>query len=449
MKKPKEVVVKKEEEEKIEKKNPKTKKDKIKVYKEPKKKKKIAKNETQKPKKKKKNNSEDSYMSFKSGQTDAILGKKLEEKFKKTENKQEEDDSKKVFKNLKLKKKVPTLKINKKKLHKESSSDMIINPKNKNASDNETDILNSSRYKNIKKLKVRNLSLMKNKNIINNNELDMKNKSIQSTRTRIKKIFKDSANIKIRIKSPLSPKFHFEEIDDKSGGGKKIYNFFNPGKLDIININSKDKNNIDKRDNKLIKKKKMKIELKPLKVNNLTKTCFSGKNLIKNPFYIKVKNKNVDKNLHFNSNNIHHYEAYEKHFGNEESCPLCLSMQKRSQFMEDMIFGPARQKGKSNESKFENRFELKNQLKKRIMEFSKKEEEKNINNFFRDLNNNNNNYMNSNFTDNRNCFDDFHKKFSFRRNQSSKMFNNKNDTERNNENMSKVEFPAINSYFHS
>ena len=203
-----------------------------------------------------------------------------------------------------------------------------------------------------------------------------------------------------------------------------------------------------------------------------------NRNQVKNPFYNKspygANSKNSDSRVllqnqnnpiidNINSNNyreINHYHGagYERHYGIVENCPVCRSMQKKSEYMEEIIFGQSRKKLnlKPNIRKEEfnpnlNQNEFKMKLKKKFMDLYKKEEEKNINNnLIRDLNPNSTLYNKSKSKSN--LFKDLHRKYSFRRNQSVKNLNkNESDQSEGNSriNIFDAQFPAINSYFHS
>lgn len=203
-----------------------------------------------------------------------------------------------------------------------------------------------------------------------------------------------------------------------------------------------------------------------------------NRNQVKNPFYNKspyvANSKNSDNRVllqnqnnliidNINSNNyrdVNHYHraGYERHYGIVENCPVCRSMQKKSEYMEEIIFGHNRKKlnlkptiKKEEFYPNSNQNEFKMKLKKKLIDFYKKEEEKNINNnLVRDLNPNTTLYNKSKSKSN--LFKDLHRKYSFRRNQSVKNFNkNESDQSEGNSriNIFDAQFPAINSYFHS
>ena len=63
-------------------------------------------------------------------------------------------------------------------------------------------------------------------------------------------------------------------------------------------------------------------------------------------------NKSFSQNSHTYDNQIniilsnketHHMVGYERHFGKEANCPLCKNMKKKSQHMEEKIFGQIKQ----------------------------------------------------------------------------------------------------------
>ncbi len=112
--------------------------------------------------------------------------------------------------------------------------------------------------------------------------------------------------------------------------------------------------------------------------------------------------------------------------------------------MENIIFGEDRKKLAAKSAK------------RQLMDYYKNEEEKNINNnLLRDLNPHYTMYSKS--KSKQNLFRDNQRKFSSRRNLSVKNIYNRNETDQsvgnkinyNNDNMFDVQFPAINSYFHS
>ena len=146
-----------------------------------------------------------------------------------------------------------------------------------------------------------------------------------------------------------------------------------------------------------------------------------------------------------NNNFNHHHEGYERHYGKEEKCPVCKNMKKRSQFMEDRIFGQEQKKFISRPfiKDFKTNIEPRDKFNKKMMEIPKKEEEKN-------LYNNNNTQGKSKL----NSFKETQTRFYSKRNQSMKNFYKKNDSNQslsniNYGNLFEVQFPAINSYFHS
>ena len=148
--------------------------------------------------------------------------------------------------------------------------------------------------------------------------------------------------------------------------------------------------------------------------------------------------------------------GYERHFGKEANCPLCKNMKKKNLFMEEKIFGNKKininKPSTANPNK--NRYELSRKIKNKFKGGLWREEEKNLNNnYYKDLNKiytgQNKNKMKPNI------FRDMQRKNSAVKNRGIKyMF--KNPTENNNlfkrnslGNFNELEFPAINSYFHS
>ena len=196
------------------------------------------------------------------------------------------------------------------------------------------------------------------------------------------------------------------------------------------------------------------------------------KNKMKNPFYLQNSKSNDSKlnlpNLQninnensYTNKDMNHFVGYEKHFGKEENCPLCKSMKKKSQHMEELIFGQTRKRSglkpfikKEDLILNQEQKEFKNKLKKKIKDFYQKEEEKNINNnLIKDLNP----HYTMQSKGKLNHFRDNQRRFSSRRNLSVKNIYNRNETDQSIRNMRDnnfgnifdIQFPAINSYFHS
>ena len=347
----------------------------------------------------------------------------------------------------------------------------IDNVSNNEIESNEEEDEENNKYKNNKKKqKIKNKQNKEN-NEEEEDEKDEQNKSNQSTKIQVHTIDRNNPNIKIQIKSPLSPSIKYQQIDIKTGNKSKSYKFINQNNFrkNKNYIEARDIN--DNKDNNLVKSIKIKTGLKPLKFNNSNKNSIDMKNKIKNPFCLQNSKSNDSKlnlqNLQninnensYTNKDMNHIVGYEKHFGKEENCPLCKSMKKKSQHMEELIFGQTRKR--SGIKSFINKEDLimnqdqkeKNKLKKKFMDFYKKEEEKNINNnLLKDLNP----HYTVQSKGKSNYFRDNQRKFSSRRNLSVKNIYNRNETEQsignirdnNFGNMFDVQFPAINSYFHS
>jgi hypothetical protein len=149
--------------------------------------------------------------------------------------------------------------------------------------------------------------------------------------------------------------------------------------------------------------------------------------------------------------------GYDKHFGKEENCPLCNKLKKKTQHMQEKMFGlnvKPLTANPNNDLYKDNINDINARNKKRNFAFNKKEEEKNLNNnLFKDLNlynvGENRNMMRPNI------FRDIPRKFSAKRSVGMKnTYKLSNDhrigLNRNSlGSFSDVEFPAINSYFHS
>ena len=461
--------------------------------------------------KKKKNIGEDSYISASSDNKNIASNNKFKRDFMNTSNDNLKNRNKKykskartvnsVGKDGKLKRSIPVLKFEKLKKSKrknntknnEVPSFKHKNKKNKNNNNetnssinnfSENDYENNEDNKNAKRQKSSSNKYKnkkrKNNNAPNENENDEFNSSNHSTKVHVHQFEDSKSNIKIRIRAPLSPNIKYEQIEIKAGGNKE-YRI----RKNIDYIEAKDKDKGKERNNDDKKGIKIKTNLKPLKFNysrknsrNSMDTKSQNRNQVKNPFYNKspyVSNsKNSDSRVllqnqnnpiidNINSNNnriINHYHGagYERHYGIVENCPVCRSMQKKSEYMEEIIFGESRKKlnlkptikkEDFNPNSDQNEFKMK--LKKKFIDFYKKEEEKNINNnLIRDLNPNATLYNKSKSKSN--LFKDLHRKYSFRRNQSVKNINkNESDQSEGNSriNIFDAQFPAINSYFHS
>ena len=62
---------------------------------------------------------------------------------------------------------------------------------------------------------------------------------------------------------------------------------------------------------------------------------------------LQNQNNPIIDNINSNNNRIinhYHGAGYERHYGIVENCPVCRSMQKKSEYMEEIIFGESRKK---------------------------------------------------------------------------------------------------------
>jgi hypothetical protein len=327
---------------------------------------------------------------------------------------------------------------------------------------------NANKYK-AKKKKQRNISLNKYyKNKKNDDEIEEQSISNQSTRIHVHKFNRNNSNIKIQIKSPLSPTIKFHQIDIKANnnGYRVFQNNFRKNKN---YIEAKNKDDIDNnKDNNLLKSIKVKTGLKPLKMNALHNSN-EGKNIAINNYLQNSKSSESKLNLliqnnensNYNREHHHHAEGYERHYGKEEKCPLCKNMKKKSEYMEEKIFGPEHKKfiskpiTKKEDLKITG--EYKELFMKKFLENPNKEEEKNINNNYNTINKDVNPYNTLQCRSKQNFYKDNQTKFISKRNQSMKNFNKKNESNKslisvkdsNLGNIFDIQFPAINSYFHS
>ena len=211
----------------------------------------------------------------------------------------------------------------------------------------------------------------------------------------------------------------------------------------------------------MLKSIKLKSGLKPLKMNSIHNSNDGKNTAIHNYFQNSKSNQSKiniiiqnNENSNYNKEPQHHVEGgYERHYGKEENCPLCKNMKKKSQLLEEKIFGFERNKfiarpfGKKEDLKMTGDF--KDKLMKKVIDNPKNEEEKNINN-----NANPHNTLQSKLK--QSIFKDTQSKYSSKRNLSMKNFNNKNEPKKagsiedsNLGNIFDIQFPAINSYFHS
>ena len=486
--------------------------------KEENKKSKKKKNKNKYKKKKKKGSSEESYISVSSDNKNIVSNNKFKNNFlnKSNDNINNKNikkyNSKSHLKNShtistkkeKFKHAIPVLKFEKIKkdqqkylinnneipaLRNKNKKNKIKNSNNEtlssidNISDNElesneNDYNNKYKYKNNNRIKKRNLSLNRyRKNKIQNDDIDDQDqdKSNQSTKIQVHKFNRNNSNIKIQIKSPLSPTIKYQQIDIKTGnpGYNKSFRIFPNNNfrknINYIEAKNKDDKNIN-RENNLLKSIKIKTGLKPLKINSI-RNSNEGKNTTNNPHYLQNSKTNDSKiNIQINQNNensnsnkeLHHIVGYERHYGKEENCPVCKNMKKKSDYMEEIIFGQERKKFgirpfiKKEDFNINN--ELKNKFKKKFMDLPQKEEEKNINyNNFLLQDVNPHNTVQSKSKSKQNLFRDTQRKYSSRRNQSVKNIYSKNESDQslgntkdyNLGNMFDIQFPAINSYFHS
>ena len=318
-----------------------------------------------------------------------------------------------------------------------------------NVSNNE---LNDENDKDNKDQKIKDI-LKRGKEL--HKENNDKDKNNNSTRIRVHKYNRKDSNIKIKIRNPKSPNIEYQQIE------------FNPGTKDYkYKIVKKNSNNNFRRNKNIIQAKdknetnnfnSIQIKspsLKPLKINSNQNT-----NLIisqNNNNLNNINNKSFDNQINIILNKEHHMVGYERHFGKEANCPLCKNMKKKNLFMEEKIFGNKKininKPSTANPNK--NRYELSRKIKNKFKGGQWREEEKNLNNnYYKDLNKiftgQNKNKMKPNI------FRDMQRKNSAVKNRGIKyMF--KNPTENNNlfkrnslGNFNELEFPAINSYFHS
>ena len=418
------------------------------------------KNKKKKKKKiKKKKNAEDSYISVSLDNKNIFPNHKFKEDFPiKNEllkkKKQKSTGSKKHYNNHvsthinnnKIKKQVPKLQLEKIKKH-----------KIKNNMETSSSLEKSSDEKN------------KNKKNKENNKDSIDKKEDNSTRKRVHKRDNNS-NIKIKIKNPQNSNIEYQQIEIKPGTKGYNYKIIKKSKSNKFRTNK----NIIKAKNKNFNNNfdsiKIKSNLKPVIFNNnnnnnqiinIPQNQLQPKNTLKDNKSFCTNSRTYDNqiNIIFNNNkDTHHMVGYERHFGKEEQCPLCKSRKKKSQFMEDKIFGPNKQINSkpltANPNQYRN--ELNYRFRNKIIGINKKEEEKNFsNNIFRDLNINHVGQNKTKIKPN-NVFRDMQRKYSAKKsmniknmfkivNEPFKGYNNKNNLG----NFSDVEFPAINSYFHS
>ena len=330
-------------------------------------------------------------------------------------------------------------------------------------------------FEKIKKHKIKNSmdtsssaeNISEDKNKIKKNK---DNKEENSTRIRVhKRDKKDNSNIKIKIKNPRNSNLEYQQIEIKPGVKGNNYKLIKKSKINKFRANK----NIIKAKNKIFNNNinnldtiKLKSNLKPvIFANNQKQIFFQGQNQPKNiqikdnkSFCVNSKTYDNQINIIFSNKETHHMVGYDRHFGKEEQCPLCKTMKKKTQFMEDKIFGQNKIVNSkpltANPAQYSN--ELNYRFKNKIVGINKKEEEKNFNNnIFRELNikhvGQNKNKIKQN-----NIFRDVQRKYSAKKSMAVKnMFKIVNEPYKGNNNknilgnLSDVEFPAINSYFHS
>ena len=328
---------------------------------------------------------------------------------------------------------------------------------------------------------------MKKKNLIDNKPENGKD---NSTRIRVHKYNKNhggNANIKINVKNPPDQNIEYQQIEIKPGIKGYYYrvvkkassNNFRNQKNFIKARNSVNGNS----NNNNIQSIKIKSGIKPIPfkythINNKNKNTIEPQTkqiqikrypLLRSNKSFTQNSKTYDSQLNFfqkqnlenNINNAnketHHMMGYERHFGIEENCPLCKNMKKKNQYMEEMILGPNKKIIKKPNTANQNKDELYSRINNNFNNDYKKEEEKNINNnnnIFKDLN-----LLYSSQSKNRlrqNMFKDIQRRQSAKKNISRKLNMFKITTDHNNVynrnnlgSFSDLEFPAINSYFHS
>jgi hypothetical protein len=330
----------------------------------------------------------------------------------------------------------------------------IENISNKEINENEKDKILNSKEENKKENKKEN---EKEKESEKENK---ENKENPSTRIRVHKYNKDKSNIKIKIKNPVNPNIEYQQIEIKPGG--KGYNYrvikkCNSNKFRKNKNYIKAKNKNEGNENAI----KIKASLKPVKnINN--KKIIQSQDQDKDINIVFEDNKLMNHNSRTCDNQINiilsnketnHMVGYERHFGKEENCPLCKNLKKKLLHMEERVYGL--NKNLNTKSLVVNQTLNQNEINNnQISMFNKREEEKNLNNnILKDLNmyyiGQSKNRMKQNM------FRDLQRKYSAKKSASFKnMF--KSTSEQNNGyninnygSFSDVEFPAINSYFHS
>ena len=371
-----------------------------------------------------------------------------------------------------IKSSIPNLHLDKIKKNKDKYTIDGENDKNKKIKNNNETISSIGNISN-KEIDDNKISKkIKKKNLFNKDseyEKDNKNKKDnKSTKIRVHKFNKnknnkENSNIKIKIKNPMSPNIEYQQIEIKPGAKGYNYRVIKKSNTNKFRTNKnyiKAKNKNDINDGAAIK---IKSNLKPLKnSNNNLQNQIQDRNIPQN------NNKSFSQNSGSYENQInivfsnnlngetHHMVGYDRHFGRESQCPLCRNMKKKTKQMEEKIFGLNKQPIIKPQTAHPtaNNNDLNRRFRHKIFGVNKKEEEKNLNNnLFKDLNlynvGENRNMMRPNI------FRDIPRKFSAKRSVGMKnTYKLSNDhrigLNRNSlGSFSDVEFPAINSYFHS
>ena len=474
------------------------------------KKKKVSKKK--KTKKKKQKSSDDSYISVsvdnknifqknKFKEDFIIKNEFLVEKYQKSTNHKTNKNRLTLTNNLiKNKKMIPSLNFEKIKKYKDKYT----------INDNNNDEISTIPIKD-RRAKIRNINdsfssieKVSNNEIDSNENKDKKNEKNEkknlidnkpengkdnSTRIRVHKYNKNhggNANIKINVKNPPDQNIEYQQIEIKPGIKGYYYRVIKKASSNNFRNQKnfiKARNSVSGNSNSNnIQSIKIKSSIKPIpfkynKIKNINKNTIeaqtkqiqlkrypllrSNKSFTQNSkIYDSQLNLFQKQNLENNINNAnketHHMMGYERHFGIEENCPLCKNMKKKNQYMEEMILGPNKKIIQKPNTVNQNKDELYSRINNNFNNDYKKEEEKNINNnnIFKDLN-----LLYSSQSKNRlrqNMFKDIQRRQSAKKNISGKLNMFKITTDHNNVynrnnlgSFSDLEFPAINSYFHS
>ena len=418
-----------------------------------------------KKKKKKKSDSDDSYISVSVDNKNIFPNHKFKEDFvikndlsskkqHKSTGYKGKNNRTTTNTNMKNKQLMPNLQFEKIKKHKDKYT--INDNKIKNNNETLSSIGNNSN----KDLEEKDKNNKDKKLIANDPDKNNKDKGNNSTRIRVHK--RDNSKLKIKINNPMSPNIEYQQIEIKPGAKGYNYRVVKKSKSNKFRIN---KNFIKaKNKNENIESVKIKSKnLNPLKLTNNPKS-----NLIQSqnqPNNIQINNdksfsqnsRTYDNqiNIVFSNKDTHHMVGYERHFGIEANCPLCKNMKKKSQYMEEIIFGQTKSNNKPlTANPTQNRNEPNMKFRNKIIGLNRKEEEKNLNsNLLKDLNLN---YIGQGKNKmKQNMFRDMQRKYSAKRSMGFKnMYKVMNEPNRINHrnsigSFSDVEFPAINSYFHS